>query len=205
MFKDILYKKLMVILFLPLIFAACEKSSVTNPPIGTDVTTFPNKVGDKWVYQVQDSVNNSVDTLTVEIVGTTTGNGKNLSIWVLRSNASTDSEFVNINNNTVSFYTDSYANMVDHKIEFPLVAGNTWYNADQQFDSTIVKTQESVTVPVNTFADAYRLDRKWGSFNVYGFSQTWFVDNIGVVKFYRRIQGFDNIKETWVLISYNIQ
>ena len=186
-----------MIFLIPVLFAACENSTETKnqPPDNTAV--FPNMVGDKWIYAVYDSLNNSTDTLTVEIVGTTTSiNDKSLKIWLFKSRTFNDSMFVNAGKDTVYFYEDSYANFVDHKLVFPLEVNNSWINTDQQFDSTVVKGIESVTVPSDTYPDAYRLERFWSSFNVYGYSVTWFVNNVGIVKMYRRIQGFDNIRES---------
>ncbi|MCH6575391.1 MAG: hypothetical protein IH795_09330 [Bacteroidetes bacterium] len=44
---------------------------------------FPQKVGNKWKYKVTDSTGTVKDTVTVEVVGTTTlQNGQTTSIWV---------------------------------------------------------------------------------------------------------------------------
>jgi hypothetical protein len=194
-----------LILILPLLFVACEKSSVTNPPTTANTSSFPNKVGDKWIYAVHDSINNSIDTLVIEIVGTVSINNQTLSVWLMNSNSYKDSSFVSADSESVVFYQDRNATLTDHKYELPLVVGNYWYNPGQQFDSTIVKSKEEVTVPANVFPEAFKLERKWGSFNVYGNSDTWIVNNIGIVKLYRKIYGYDNINETWELLSYNIQ
>ncbi len=196
--------KIFIALFIPLLLSACENSMENNPP-EANATSFPNKVGDQWVYAVQDSLTGSVDTLTVSIVGTTTGNGKDLTVWVRKSNTYNDTIYVNVEKSTVNYYEDSFPNVVDHKIVFPLEVGKTWNNPDQVYDSSIVKNNEAVSVPADNFSNAFRIERNWGSFNVYGYSITWFVENVGIVKMYRRIQGFDNIKETWELLSYNVQ
>lgn len=193
--------KLLLVFIIPLLLSACENSTETNPPPDS-TNTFPNKVGDQWIYSVYDSLSHSVDTLTISIVGTTVGNGKDLTIWTKKSNFYNDTIYVYVNRNTVYFYDDAYPTVADHKIEFPLEVGNYWINTDQVSDSSIVKNIESVTVPADTYSDAYRIERDWGSFNVYGHSVTWFVDNVGIVKLYQRIQGFDNIRETWELMSY---
>ena len=198
--KSALYKFLLV-LFIPLLIASCESSTDNNPsPESTAV--FPNEVGDEWIYAVHDSVANSTDTLRVNIIGTIRGSGKIYKIWVRKSQTVSDTFYVTAENNNVYFYDASAPNVIDQTIEFPLVVGNYWLNPDKQFDSTIVRTRESVTVPTDTYPDAFRLERRWGSFNVYGNSTTWFVNNVGIVKFYQRIYGFDNVKETWELLSY---
>ncbi len=196
--------KIILILIIPLLFSACENSTENNPPEAF-TGSFPNKVGDQWVYAVHDSLSGSVDTLTVKIVGTTTVNGKDLTIWVRNSHRYNDTLYVNVDNSTVYYYEDPYPNVVDHKIVFPLEKGETWTNPDQVSDSSVVKNIEDVSVPAGNFSNAFRIERNWGGFNVYGNSMTWFVENVGIVKFYRRIQGFDNIKETWELLSYNVQ
>jgi len=196
--------KIFIALFIPLLLSACENSTDNNPP-EANAASFPNKVGDQWIYAVHDSLTGSVDTLTVSIVGTTTGNGKDLTIWTRKSNTYNDTIYINVDKSTVNYYEDSYPNVVDHKIVFPLVVGKTWTNPDQVTDSSIVKNKEAVSVPADNFSDAFRIERNWGGFNVYGYSITWFVENVGIVKMYRRIQGFDNIRETWELLSYNVQ
>ncbi len=198
------FYKIFVVLFISLLLSACKNSTETNPP-EVNTASFPNKVGDEWVYSVHDSLSGSVDTLTVSIVGTTTSNGKDLTIWVRTSHTYNDTIYVNVDKSTVNFYQDAYPNVVDHKIVFPLEVGKTWTNPDQVSDSSIVKNKESIAVPADNFSDAFRIERNWGGFNVYGYSVTWFVENVGIVKMYRRIQGFDNIKETWDLMSYNVQ
>ncbi len=201
--KTDLYK-IFILLFISLLLSACKNSTENNPP-EVNTGSFPNKVGDEWVYAVHDSLSGSVDTLTVSIVGTTTGNGKDLTIWVRNSHTYNDTLYVNVDKSTVYYYEDAYSNVVDHTIVFPLEVGKTWTNPDEDSDSSIVKNKESVTVPADNFSDAFKIERNWGRSNVYGYSVTWFVENVGIVKMYRRIQGFDNIKDTWELLSYNVQ
>jgi hypothetical protein len=196
--------KIILTLFIPLLLSACENSTENNPP-EANTGSFPNKVGDQWVYAVHDSLNGSVDTLTVNIIGTTTGNGKNLTIWARKSHTYNDTLYVYLDNNTVYYYNDPYPDVVDHKFVFPLEVGKSWTNPDQAYDSSIVKKIEPVSVPADEFLNAYRIERNWGGFNVYGYSITWFVENVGIVKFYKKVQGFDNIRETWELLSYNVQ
>ncbi len=196
--------RVLLLLIIPLLLSACENSTENNPP-EVNTSSFPNKVGDYWVYAVHDSVAGSIDTLTVRIVGTTTGNGKDLTIWTRKSNSYNDTLYVNVDKSTVYYYEDAYPNVVDHKIVFPLEVGKTWKNPDQIYDSTIVKNKEPVSVPADNFSDAFRIERNWGGFNVYGYSVTWFVGNVGIVNMYKRIQGFDNIRETWELVSYHVQ
>ncbi len=196
--------KILFLIIISLLFAACENSTENNPA-PDNTKTFPNKVGDKWIYAVHDSVTNSEDTLTISIVGTTTGNGKNLTVWTRKSNFYNDTFYVFIDKNTVYYYTDSYPNVIDNEIVFPLEVGKYWKNPDQISDSSKVIAKETVNVPADNFPDAYRIERNWSSFNVYGHSLTWFVDNVGIVKEYVRIQGFDNIKQTWELLDYTLQ
>lgn len=196
--------KVLIVLTVTLLLSACENSTENNPrPDST--STLPNKVGDKWIYSVYDSLSNTADTLIISIIGTTISNGKQLTIWTRKSDFYNDTIFVNVDRNTVYYYDDPYPNVVDYKIVFPLEVGRYWINPDKAHDSSTVKAIELVTVPVDNFTDAYRIERDWGSFNVYGHSVTWFVDNVGVVKLYQRIQGFDNIKQTWELLSYTVQ
>ena len=203
MLNKLVFYKIILILFVSLLIASCESSTDNNPsPESTAV--FPNEVGDEWIYAVHDSVSNSTDTLRVNIIGTVRSNGKNLKIWVRKSQTISDTFYVTAENNTVYFYAASDPNVADQTIEFPLVVGKYWLNPGKQFDSTIVRTRESVTVPTDTYPDAFRLERRWGSFNIYGNSTTWFADNVGIVKLYRRIYGFDNVKETWELLSYTV-
>jgi hypothetical protein len=201
--KSIIYK-LSAVFFISLLISACDNTTENNPPADS-TKTFPNKVGDQWNYAVYDSLTGTVDTMNVKIVGTTGVNGKDLTIWARTSSTYNDTIYVNVDMNTVYFYTDPYPDVVDKKIEFPLEVGKYWINTGKITDSSIVKSIESVNVPADNFTESYRIERNWGGFNVYGYSVTWFVDNVGIVKMYRRIQGFDNIKETWELLSYTVQ
>lgn len=201
--KSIIYK-LSAVLLISLLFSACENSTENNPPPDS-TKTFPNKVGDQWYYGVYDSLTSTVDTMNVRIIGTTTANGKELTIWARTSSTYNDTIYVNVDKNTVYFYTDPYPNFADKIIEFPLEVGKYWLNSGKITDSSIVKSIESVNVPADNFTESYKIERNWGGFNVYGYSDTWFVDNVGIVKMYRRIGGFDNIKDTWELLSYTVQ
>ena len=111
--------------------SACKNSTENNPPPDS-TNTFPNKVGDQWVYSVYDSLSHSVDTLIISIVGTTVGNGKDLTIWTRKSNFYNDTIYVNVNQNTVYYYDDPYSNVVDHKIEFPLEEWQGFNNLDKE-------------------------------------------------------------------------
>jgi hypothetical protein len=195
--------KILFVLIIPLILSACENSTENNPP-PENAGTFPNTVGDQWVYAVHDSLTGTVDTMTVKIVRTETINGKEATVWSRRSNMFTDTLYVNVNNNVVSYYKDPTLTVVDHKIEFPLETGKYWKNPDRIADSSIVKAIESVAVPVGTYPAAYRIERNWAGLNIYGYSITWFVDNVGIVKMYTKIQGFDIKNETWELLSYTV-
>ncbi len=200
--KSFIYSGL-IILLLPFIFIACENSTENkNPTQGTSL--FPNTVGDKWIYTVNDSVSGLVDTLTLQIIGTTTGDGKTFTVWVRNSKVYNDTFYVNIDHDTVKYYDNPVPNVIDHKLVFPLDIGNYWKNPNQLYDSTNVNSIELVAVPANTYNNAYRIERNWTSFNIHGFSITWFVNNVGIVKMYQRIQGFDNIKESWELIRYTL-
>lgn len=202
MFKNKLSKyKFLLVLFLPIILAACDNSTGNISPQPVNSSVFPNTVGDKWVYSVYDSLTNSTDTLTVEIVGTNSGS-TNATIWYFSSRIYNDSMIVKVNKDTVYFYEANNPTLIDHKIVFPLQVNKYWYSNMVGFDSTIVRSKESVTVPADTYPDAYRLERKWGGLNVYGSSTTWFVNNVGIIKFYRKITGDYFITETWVLLSY---
>lgn len=201
--KSFIYSGL-VILLLPLMFMACENSTENKNPSPSAATLFPNVVGDRWTYTIHDSLTGSVDTLNMKIVGTTTGNGKSLTVWAVDSRIYTDTLYVHIDRDTVKFYDDPVPNNVDYKFVFPLMIGNHWMNQYQLYDSTMVKSIEWVTVPADTYNDAYRIERHWTSFNIHGYSITWFVNNIGIIKMDRSILGFDNIRESWELISYKL-
>lgn len=201
--KSFIYSGL-IILLLPLMFMACENSTENKNPSPTGSDLFPNTVGDKWTYAIHDSITGSVDTLVMRIVGTITASGKSLSIWVRKSNFYNDTFYVNIDHDTAKYYDDPIPDVVDHKFIFPLKIGNYWKNSNQFSDSTIVKSIDLIIVPANTFNDAYRIERNWTSFNIRGYSKTWFVNNVGIVKMDQKVQGFDNIKETWELVSYTV-
>ncbi len=200
--SDLFY--VIIALIIPFLLSACENSTDNNPP-EVNAGSFPNKVGDQWVYAVYDSLSASIDTLTVSIADTTRTNGKDLTIWVRKSHTYNDTLYVSVDKSTVNFYEDPNSDVVDHSIVFPLEVGKTWKNPNQAPDSSIVKSKEPVSVPADDFPNAYMIERNWGGFNVHGHSITWFVDNVGIVKMYNLEQGFVYIKEDWELLSYNVQ
>ncbi|HSD63676.1 MAG TPA: hypothetical protein VLB50_07750, partial [Ignavibacteriaceae bacterium] len=110
--KNLFNHKILIILLLPLVFNACENSTENKNPSPSGTSLFPNTVGDKWTYAIQDSLTHSIDTLSLRIIGNIPVNGKSYSVWVRKSNIYNDTFYVSVDHDTVKYYDDPTPNFI---------------------------------------------------------------------------------------------
>ena len=89
---------------------------------------FPNKVGDKWVYEVYDSVKKRLDVVTVEITGKTTlPKGEDVTIWLYKYPGKIDTNYLLQSGDTMKFIAALNLNPNDYyfkkKYLYPLSVG----------------------------------------------------------------------------------
>jgi hypothetical protein len=191
----------LVSITLLLLNVSCKNT--TTPLIATNLTDFPNNVGNKWVYSYYDSLSNKSDYLTVTIVGQTPD--KLSTIWQFKYSDRIDTQYVTFSGDTVRFdpHISSPWSSYNNIFLFPLQVGNGWKD-DYLLDSTFVAEINSIIVPAGSFMDAYKIVESWGGFNDYGSIISWFVPKVGIVRRYHRGISFGEANDTFSLLSYNI-
>ena len=183
--------------------SACDDSSVNNPP--NTIDDFPNSGGTTWKYIVTDSLSGSTDTLKVTVDGNTTiSNGQDVTIWQLAFTDSMDSNYVLIDHDSVKIFEDKEFLTNNIKLVFPLQVGSTWKGDYITTDSFYVSGTTQLSTPAGTFNDVYIIERFYGGFNEYNKMTIWFVNNVGIVKLYKRDVTLGFLNEVRELIEYDI-
>ncbi len=178
---------------------------------------FPQKVGNKWKYKVSDQAGTVTDTITIEIVGTTTlQNGEPASVWVYSGVGyiypypyiRIDTLYLVTRGDTLVYY---HQNNPDPLLGYivPFQVGDslviTWNN------TVTVLGKNSISIDIGTFQDTYQMSHLirafepgWWDFRSYN----WIVPRVGLVKmdlqewYYSPPPSY--FDEHWELIWYNL-
>ncbi len=198
---------LTTILLTALLITSCHKDTVkpiTNIPASE---YFPNKVGDKWIYNVYDSVKVRMDEVSVEITGITTlPKGEVATVWVYKYPDKNDTNFVFLSGDTVRFVPASNLNPNDYVVKetyvIPLSLGNSWTNLFL-YDSVHVPKETKISVDNLQFDSTYFLIEKGETFNYFIYAEEYFKPTIGMVRLSRYEYNFftpDN--KVWYIKEY---
>jgi len=116
-----------------LLSLSCTKNNV-HPSDSSLTDSFPNKVGDQWVYKVTDSLKNITDTVTVTITGTLSDpiSGRTFTVWQYQWPDKTDTQYVSIIADTIRFYYQLNNPVIANVYIFPLIVNNT-YSSNSYF------------------------------------------------------------------------
>ena len=173
-----------------LLASGCTKSSSSTNTGSTDV--FPNKVGDTWVYNVMDTLENgnnrspSQYNMNVSITGSVTlPGGIMANTWVYNYPNIADTNYVYQTGDTIKFLDATKSEPV------------------RQY----IIEQGNISVGGNNFPDAFHLNGSAGLPDaIFGIDE-WIENNVGVVK--RYINPFGELilvkhSIAWSLISYHL-
>jgi hypothetical protein len=201
--------KLFFLCSLFLLFASCSKLPTTAVESVISLNDFPTKQGTKWEYKLTDLVKNTSDKLTVTILeNVVSSDNKSVNIWQYRYSDHTDSLYVSVLSDTISFF---YGVVIDGKIVlaneeiklvFPIKEGNAW---DSQMGQTNVNSIEYIPIPINTYelipTAAFNITQypsHWA--NVGGKNQFFISTDLGIIKFDNGIFNTDRPYHTiWEL------
>ncbi len=206
--------------FLLVLITACSKEKNQNINTASN-QTFPDKVGDHWVYKYDDLISNDMQYIYVDIVGTTTlPDGQSATIWTstLQDKSNTkyliDSSFVTVDGQKAVFYAPPCLTCTDHtayekrRYIFPLQVGNTWFTDKFFGDTTRVLNKKSLTVPAGTFSNTFQLSKTVGYVtNSFTKDSIWITTNIGMTKYYQDAYSLGPIPGNgiWELESYDLK
>jgi hypothetical protein len=205
-----------------LLFAfGCRKTD--NTPGNQNATEiFPNKVGDTWVYRVNDTTVNrsSPDSpsvqynLVVSVVDSIQlPGGIKANVWVYTYPGGSDTAYVFQSGDTVHFigYVDinlrvgfTYA----RQYILPLHLQSAWAYTEPSFSNIGVDSQANIVVGQNHFDNAFHIFGYAGMPDA-GFTiDEWLENNVGVVKRHFDPSGMlidPRHVTAWSLISYHLK
>ena len=205
--------------FLLVLIISCSKENNQTPNTSSN-QTFPNDVGNHWVYNYNDGLGNSGQYIYVDIVGKTTILGQSATIWTttLQDASNTkfliDSSYVVVDNEKAVFYAPPCLTCTPQPVYekrryvFPLEVGNNWFTSIPWGDTTKVLNENSLTVPAGTFKNTFQLSKTIGYVtNSFTKDSIWLTPNIGMAKYYQDEYSLGPIpgNGTWELASYNLK
>jgi len=201
-----------------LVFAlGCRKSNNNNNQNAADI--FPNKVGDRWIYLVNDTLVNRSNpdspavqyNLTVSVVNSIQlPGGIRANVWVYSFPGGTDTNYVFQRNDTVYFID---INQIVYSIQsrryiIPLSLHNSWQYSMPSFHDITVDSQSDIVVGQNHFGNVFHIYGNAGMPDAGYVINEWIEDYVGIVKRHFNPSGMmiDPRHVTgWSLISYHLE
>jgi hypothetical protein len=193
--------------------AACKKSSNSNAgQANLTAPEFPLAVGDQWVYQVMDFLQNNTDTLTLSITGTQAlpGGEKKYFCSITEDGVLVDSGAYTVDNDTVSYRglnPNSYSYFGDFKFQFPFHSGSQWKGLYLGDTVRVISEIDSTDILGQQYRHVFSLKRAFALQGNYSMVQFMFVvPNIGVVNQSVDIfSGGPLQNQSFELISYKLE
>jgi hypothetical protein len=127
---------------------------------GRDVSgDFPNKIGCQWIYKVTDTLSETIDTVTVSVIDTTTlAEHLPASVWVLSGKDMIDTQYVRVVSDTVTIYPTRDISLLAAMYIYPLEVGESWtYNHRLGNATTIVDGSGVFVVDSVAFRNSFRV------------------------------------------------
>jgi hypothetical protein len=169
---------------------ACHKNNNTHSG-----ETFPNQVGDHWVYKYSPITKPETDTATinVDIIGQITlPDGESANIWTTKySNGPyVDTSLVVSAASAVKIYYNNICKicavqMPDERrrYDLPLTVGNKWFTTIWH-DTTRVLAELNLQVPAGVFNNTFELSKTLGPVtNAWDLDTIYLTPNIGMTRF----------------------
>jgi hypothetical protein len=202
---------LMPLLLLAIIYAtSCHKDT---PPIDKRPNIpaseyFPNTVGDKWIYNVYDSVSVKMEEVSVEITGTTIlPKGEHATIWIYKYPDHIDTNFVFQSGDTIKFVPALNLNPNDYYVSkkyiLPFSIGRVWVNTFI-YDTIQVIRQTHLTISDNLkFDSVYFMIEAGQTFNYLIYAEEYFKPTIGTAQLSKyEYDFFPPENKVWYLKQY---
>lgn len=184
----------------------------------TDI--FPNKVGDTWLYLVNDTTvnrNTPLDSpasqynLRVSVIDSIQlPGGIRANVWVYTYPGRTDTNYVFQKGDTIRFIDINqtvYSNYAKQYI-IPLSLYNSWPYTEPSYHNITVDLQSSIIVGQNHFDNAFHLHGDAGMPDAGFVIDEWIENNVGVVKRHFNPSGMliePRHVMAWSLVSYHLE
>jgi hypothetical protein len=214
-------KNILICFSILLLVYGCKKTGTGNSnQTGSDV--FPNKVGDRWVYLVNDtsyafssSATITQYNMTISVIDSVQLPGAiKANRWVYNYPGGTDTNYVYQHGDTISFVANRLPSLyIVRQYIIPLRLHNSWQYVESYLAGPLhnvtVDSVSAITVGENHFENAYALHGIPGVPDNFFYIEEWVVDFVGVVKRYFNNRGYtigpDQHKTSWVLVSYHLE
>jgi hypothetical protein len=216
-------KNILICFTILVITYSCKKRSTGNNNSnqnGSDI--FPNKVGDTWIYLVNDtsyafsnSATISQYNMTISIIDSVQLPGAiKANRWVYTYPGGTDTNYVYQHGDTISFAANTLPSLyILRQYVIPLRLHNSWQYVESYFIGSLhnvtVDSVSAIIVGENHFENAYALRGIPGMPDNFFYIEEWIADHVGVVKKYFNNRGYtigpDQHKTSWSLVSYHLQ
>jgi len=184
---------------------------------GTDI--FPNKIGDTWVYLVNDTLVNRTSqdspfvqyNLTVSVIKSIELTpGITANVWIYSSPKGIDTNyviqtgdtihFIDINQNVYSTFAKQYI--------IPFQLHDSWQYSTPSFQNITVDSEANITVERMKYENAFHISGHSGLPDANFKIEEWLANNVGVVKRYFNPDGMlidPRHIISWTLISYHLK
>lgn len=201
-------RKLIIPFLLIIYLLSASSSCKKTPPIEFN-KEFPNSIGTWWKYKVYDSVTNTIDTITIKIVGNSRlNNGTNVKIWQINSLNSykpVDTNYVYSGSDGIKMYYNKTLQSFYKAYKFPLEVGNYWIGT-QPKDTSKVIGESNISVISGTFNDTYVIERKIQYIpNGFLYEKEYFLPNVGVITRVHELLSAEYYSQYWELVAYSIK
>ena len=198
--------------------SGCEKNNNTGTSSGTDI--FPNKIGDTWVYLVNDTTfirsnhqDFTVDQyhVTVSVVDSVQlADGTKANTWIFNYPQRADTNYVFQKGDTIRFIDVNQTIYAVYARQYviPMVLHDSWKYTVPGFQNVTVDRQSNLIIGQNHFDNAFHIFGTGGMPDASFMIDEWFENNVGVVKRYINPSGelIDTIHITsWSLVNYNLR
>lgn len=199
--------------------AGCKKvNSNNNNQTATDV--FPNKVGDTWLYLVNDTtVNRSAPNdspaaqynLRVSVIDSIQlQGGIRANVWVYIYPDRTDTNYVFQKGDTIRFIDidQTIYSVYAKQYIIPLSLNSSWQYSTPSFSDVTVGLQSNIIVGQNHFDNTFHLSGNAGMPDAGFVIDEWIENNVGLVK--RHFNPSNMLIDprhvtAWSLISYHLE
>jgi len=193
--------KILILLSALALMYCSEKSTqpVNDDNLSLDHFSTP---GNRWIYAYCDSLSSTEDTVTVTVLGSL--NQSDTSLWEYSFSTHTDTQYVWVQNDTVTFASVTSQQMREMILVFPLEIGNGW-KGHYATDTFSVVAQDTIIVHGVEFKNSWLIEENWGALNDYGRIKIWFDPSVGMLYKHHVGWSFGTANNTSKLLSYSIK
>jgi hypothetical protein len=202
-----------------LITYGCKKDNNNNSDSNHSGSgIFPNKIGDTWVYLVNDTSFTSSNSgivsqynMTISIIDSIQlSGGIKANRWVYNYPGGTDTNYVFQHGDTISFAANTLPNLyIIRQYIIPFRLHYSWQYVMNSLHNVTIDSLSAIIVGMNSFENAYDIIGISGMPDNFFYIDEWVADYVGVVKRYFDNQGYtrgpDRHKTSWLLISYQLE